>query len=597
MQKTKVLNKKKAINLRIKLIATYTLIVIAVVLVLQWVGFSYSSMVIKKNSLMYSEMLIHNVSSAIDDTFDEIDRLTQTLLLNEELANALATIQSPGDSGYEQKLNLISEAANSILSVRKDIDRIIIGNLNGFAFTSGPNNYVPEGYNMASESWYQAFMKQNSMFLAIAPHRNNFSTYHVFSGVRKIRTYSNPQVLGVIKIDLRSSVLDEICNKNDLGENSILLFDSEQRHAYSAGTSLTPEDYREIGGHLGGDANAKTGTMELGAGQASKIVNYVRSSYTGMYAALVVPEEVLFKDLKKMHSFTNTLAVICCLAALLLLVLNSFAVTKSIRIILKGIKRLEDGNLNLRIHVNTRDEFAVIADGLNHMVRKMKVLMAQNTEMQVKKKEAEMMVLQSQINPHFLYNTLDGIRMKALINKDDDTAFMIEQLSFMLRSTTNIRQEFVPLRHELAYINSYITLQNIRFRNKFELTVDLPEDLGSMIVPKFILQPIVENAVYHGLEVKKNDRRITVDSRIQDDKVWLMVKDNGIGMEKEQLQLVYEGLRTEPEETGSNIGLRNINSRLKLYYGEEYGLMIDSIRNEGTTVTLCFPLYKSLDAI
>lgn len=200
-----------------------------------------------------------------------------------------------------------------------------------------------------------------------------------------------------------------------------------------------------------------------------------------------------------------------------------------------------------------------------------------------------MMVLQGQINPHFLYNTLDGIRMKAVINKDDETAYMIEELSGLLRTSAHINKEFIPLEDELNYISRYINLQNIRYKYKFELTIEIPDNLLKMIVPKFILQPVVENSIYHGLEIKKNDRKIVIKGIVENERVIISVEDNGVGMNEEDMNKLRQSLELSDDDPRAKIGLRNINGRLKLYYGQKFGIKINSIYQEGTTICLIFP--------
>ena len=200
-------------------------------------------------------------------------------------------------------------------------------------------------------------------------------------------------------------------------------------------------------------------------------------------------------------------------------------------------------------------------------------------------------MLQRQIRPHFLYNTLDGIRMKALLNQDMDTAEMIEKLSLLLRRTTYIKTDYVTLQEEMEYIGYYIELQNIRFRYKFQLLQNIPKTIKNMIIPKFSLQPLIENAVHHGLEKRRQNRQIWVEAREENNMIFILVKDNGQGITKERLKEIRETLNQSDMQETEHIGLNNINIRLKLLYGKEYGLSIDSEEERGTILTLRLPVW------
>ncbi len=580
------------LNMRLKLIITYTLVIFGVIFVLQWANYRYSSMVITNNSLMYSQLINDKISSDIDTIYNEMDRITQTILVEDQLIKDMFRLGTDPVQDI-QVYNEIKTFTNRTLGYRRDIDRLLITNNQGKTFIDGPNNYVPSGYNLKSELWYRQFNSSDQLVLFIPPHRAPFSYYQVFSVVRKIRTYSSDKIVGLIQIDLRVSVFDMICQQGKLDENSLIVFDNEHHPVYQAGVRLSASEL----GKMAKGLNESRGTFKIGARSRIKVVSYAASAYTGFYTAFVVPEKVLFKDLKIVNTFTNIITIGICIVALILSIGTSFANTRSIQRLLGEMKQLEKGNLDTIVEVKSQDEIAVIAIGLNHMVEQIKILMKKNTEMEIKKNEAEMLALQGQINPHFLYNTLDGIRMKAVINRDEEAAYMIEELSQLLRDATNIKQEMVPLREELDYIERYIRLQNIRFREKFDLTISISESYQQMIVPKFILQPILENAVHHGLEAKKTDRKIWITAVRQKNDIAIMVRDNGIGIGPERLARIQATLETKEKLNKGDvgIGLQNVNRRLQLYYGELYGLKITSTVAGETTVQLLFPSKQSME--
>ena len=250
------------------------------------------------------------------------------------------------------------------------------------------------------------------------------------------------------------------------------------------------------------------------------------------------------------------------------------------------MNRLELGDFEARVVINTKDELTVLSNGFNEMASKMQNLINANTEIQLKKREAEMRVLQNQINPHFLYNTLDTIRMKAFINKNDEAAIMIEEFSKMLRYTAKNGSEFVSLAQEIDYIEKYIDLQNKIYKQKILLEKDIDSTLMEAQVPKFIIQPLIENAIFHGLENRSNNRVIKIRGSKLSEKWIIEVEDNGKGILDSKLKILNEELSIYEDSFGQNIGLKNIHSRLQLYYGNDYGVTIDSIENQYTKVRL-----------
>lgn len=571
-------------SIKLKLILSYSLIIMILIVTLQKVSVYYASSIITSQSLQYSQLLAEKMSSEIDKTVDELDRHTQTAISDEMLIKSL---NEKGISSKEDNSEYIyiKTFMDRILNFRRDIDRIFIQNNHGEIFVSGVDSYIPYGYDMQKEEWYREFDNSQQLFAVLPPHLNEVNrVYEVFSVVRKIRTFSDSNIQGIIKIDRRTNILDEICKKGELEDNRVIILDKNGAPVYNTGTDLSMDEYSSISSELTG----KKGTIKINKDEDIKVISYVKSEYTGLTTAFIVPEKILLKDLHAIDTTTIFIAIFSGIMALAFSIVISYAVTSSVGKLLKGMKKVEEGNLDTKVFLKSRDEVAILSKGFNSMIENIKVLMKSNAEMEVKKKEAEMMVLQGQIDPHFLYNTLDGIRMKAVINKDAEAAEMIEELSKLLRTCANVGKKFVTLQEELDYVKRYVSLQNIRYKQKFQMEIKIDDILLKMVVPMFILQPIIENAIYHGLEPKKNDRKILITGFVEGEKAIIKVFDNGTGMRNDELEALRASLGLEGEDLQAKIGLRNINRRLKLHYGEKSGIEIDSSYGEGTTVSLSF---------
>ncbi len=254
--------------------------------------------------------------------------------------------------------------------------------------------------------------------------------------------------------------------------------------------------------------------------------------------------------------------------------LSSRLTTSLSRLSLK-LRNLNEHTLNSFLEQTPRDELWDLEQGYNEMIIKINQLLEKNKEEQIQKRELEFTALQAQINPHFLYNTLDTIGWIAALKGQPEIEQLVLELSRFFRLSLHKGDVYIPLEDELGIVSSYVKIEQLRNPNTFDVSYDIHPDLLQIIIPKLILQPIVENAVKHGVSQTTNHGLITVRGYYSDDDVYLEVKDNGPGIQNKKTKL-----------HGSGYGLKNINERIQLEYGSEYGLNIISCEQEGTTVCL-----------
>lgn len=581
--------KPSYISLKLKLIITYTFLILAIILAMHKFSYYYASKIITDNSLKTSQFIVNKLSTELDNMIDEMDMLTRITLADAELINIFEDKYEPerylSKDLYKKKY--IKDFLSRMLSFRPDLDRILLVNFTlQESYAIKTDSYYFTEYKPLQNEWYKNFMLSESMFSIVPPHLNTENMgYEVFSVVRKIRTFPDSAVLGIVRVDRRTNILNDIFDVRELERNSIILFDEENQPIYFTGIELTKNEKEQIAAEITGTK----GIIKINNQDDSKIVSYARSSYTGLLTTFIMPEKILLSDLSAINTFSIILTIICSVISVVFSIVISYAITYSVKVLLKGMRQIEKGNFDTKVSIRSNDEMSVLASGLNSMTEKIQLLMKQNADMEVKKREAELMVLQGQINPHFLYNTLDGIRMKALLGGNEDTASMIEELSSLLRISSSVKTEFVLFKDEVAYVIKYVNLQNMRYRQKLILTIKVPEAIMKTTIPKFILQPIVENSIHHGLEAKKNDRKILISGVCENGKITVTVKDNGLGIEKTLLKDIQTSLDYN-EKNDKKIGLKNVHDRLKLYYGPEYMLAITSEEYIGTEVTLTLPM-------
>lgn len=291
------------------------------------------------------------------------------------------------------------------------------------------------------------------------------------------------------------------------------------------------------------------------------------------------------------------LIIISLLLSLLYYIIFS-QTTKPARILKKAMERIQRGELQTRVSIRTHDELEVLGNGLNEMASNLQKYINQVYVAEINQKEAELKALKSTIKPHYLYNTLEVIKMSAITNEDLVVADMIDCLSRQLQYLMEYGSDFVTLKEEIKNIQDYFYIIRIRYENRLDLELDINNGCLDLCIPKLILQPIVENAVKHGLRPKAGKGKVEIIASIVDDFLQLTVMDDGVGMTTEELTILKKKL--ENEETiyqKSSIGMKNVYDRIKMNYGELYGYHVMSEKNLGTIVKFKLPIVRQTDAI
>ncbi len=278
---------------------------------------------------------------------------------------------------------------------------------------------------------------------------------------------------------------------------------------------------------------------------------------------------------------------------LLLVIILSYYIPRSITMPITRISRVTNqvakGNLSVRAAAESGAEARMLSDSLNAMIDKINELLDQVTTEQIRLRKAEFELLQAQINPHFLYNTLDTIVWLAEAGDQKRVVSMVGNLSDFFRTSLNQGKDIISIREELAHVRSYLEIQQVRYQDILRYEITVPEDLYEYKIPKITIQPLVENALYHGIKNKRGQGTITITGERSENGFVLYVRDNGIGMTQERLNEVRAGIQ-KLSYTGKEIyGLYNVNERIRLNFGGTYGISIESTYGEGTCVSISLP--------
>jgi Predicted signal transduction protein with a C-terminal ATPase domain len=343
------------------------------------------------------------------------------------------------------------------------------------------------------------------------------------------------------------------------------------------------------------DISTKNGHFIIKKAKEDLLVTYSKLNTNNWTVISEVPERLLFTDIRTINYYSVILVLfIIVIIALVVMTFINRMITSQLNKLNYAMKKLSGGDMSVQVDINTGDEIQRLANGFNSMVRKLKELMEENYMNGLRRKEAELNALQAQINPHFLYNTLESINWEAMMlsGGSNKVSEMVTALSDLLRLSINKGREIVTFEDEFNHLRSYIIIQKERYSDKFDIEWDVDEELYEYRTLKLILQPLVENSIYHGIELKSEKGLIIIRGKLLEDQIKLEITDNGLGMNFEQLDAVRKSLsdlNNRPDNRG--IGLKNVNDRIQLYFGKNYGLKIFSEEGSGTLIEIYLPKY------
>lgn len=294
-----------------------------------------------------------------------------------------------------------------------------------------------------------------------------------------------------------------------------------------------------------------------------------------------------------------TLALIVSLIYLLTFYISKLitsTITKPIDNMIDAMMEVEKGNLEVKTEIDYDDELGDLGRNFNNMTIELSSMKDRVIEEQQKLRKSEFKALQSQINPHFLYNTLDSVVWLARMKKHEEIVQVVNSMTKLFRISLSRGKDIIPIEDEIDHVRSYLMIQKHRYRTHFDYDINVSEELFEYATPKLILQPLVENAIYHGVKLKRDGGKISITGELLDDKILFKVTDTGLGMTPETLEAIHYSFETNTNKI-SMYGIKNVHDRIKIFFGKDYGLYFESELGQGTTATITIPKYRSDDHV
>lgn len=549
-----------------------------------------------------------------DQLTDEVQKENQILMnqVSRSVDSYLRGMMKLSDAIYYSVVKNTDISEPSIGSQMKllydsnvdSLENIALFSREGELLKAVPAARLKTDLDVTQEDWFQETLKKTENLHFSLPHvqyifDNAEGQYHwVISVSRAVEITQGAYVSqGVLLLDIRYSSLEQLLNSVTLGNAGyIYLIGNDGKLIYHPKNQLidsgrVQENHRET-------VNWRDGIHEEIFQGEKRFVTVKTVGYTGWKLVGITPAKgISFSGVK-----TRLFIVFVILLILFLLVLINYyissRITNPIHELENSVGELEDGNLEAEISIKGSYEIQHLGRSITSMAQQIQVLMKDIVAEHESKRKSEFDTLQSQINPHFLYNTLDIIVWMIENEQKSEAVKVVTALARFFRISLSRGKSIIRVSDELEHVRSYLMIQHMRFKNKFTYQIQADDDVLEMASLKLMLQPLVENAIYHGMEFMDGDGEILIRASKKGDELLFSIEDNGLGMCPEQVERLLTDTSHVPSRRGSGIGVRNVNERIRLYFGEDYGLEIDSEPDEGTRIYIHLPVvfYDELTA-
>ena len=494
-----------------------------------------------------------------------------------------------GSESLEDSMNLLYEAnKDKLVSVACYTN-------DGKLTEASPIATEKPGVDVKSQKWFQDAAGELENFHFSTPHVQNlfddpsYRYYWVVSLSRTVElTRNGNSMLGVLLVDMNYSSIEQLLEKanTDTSGEYVYLMAPDGEIIYHPKQNLIHMGlYEENNTEAAGYEDT---TVKENFHGEKRLVTVKTISYTGWKLISVVPMKSFSMGMTGMRNLVVLLVALTVLAVVILNQMVSARISKPLRRLNDSVKEWEAGNMNPDIYIGGSMEVEHLGKTLRSTVAQIRQLMDDIVVEQEEKRKSELDALQSQINPHFLYNTLDSIVWMITGERYDYAVFMITQLASLFRISLSKGKTVIKIEDEVKHARNYMNIQKIRYKNSFEVDFQIEEDILDGCIVKLVLQPLLENAIYYGMEFMDGEGEIHVRGYRKDKDVYLEVEDNGLGMPEEEAAELLNG-KERPHKHGSGVGLVNVHSRLKLRFGEAYGLVIHSCPDEGMMVQIHIP--------
>lgn len=581
-----------------KLVFIYCILIIIPLCIIIYFAFSLFSGKLEQKVGEYQLQTMKQLTLNMDTYMEELDRLTLMPYQYESIMTFMKSKRSTDQPLSLQEIkDLNSFVSQVFLNGRVDIVGVSLFGERGASYVVLPESQYVTTYRIDENTeWLKDQEKRQGQTIFVATHEiQSFdgTSYPVFSIARELKSFDSGKRIGYIVIDVDPKVIHEILSYVTIGNNEQLFIASDDHKIIAS----KHERYDYMWMDQQNAFQLSEGVTHYEINGERQQIAYVTSTMTGWKTIGIVPVKELMKETNVIRNTVIIIGGACLIFALLFSALVAYRITAPLRALMKLMRKVERGDLSVAFNVKQWDEVGHLGHTFNMMVSRLSELGYLLYETEIREKDAQIAALQSKINPHFLYNTLGSISMYAELKGNEEVVVMTNNLSKLLRYSLNGTQESVTLKKELDHVNGYMTIQKMRYEDRVHFQMNCSDAWYDCKVIPLIIQPLVENAINHGIDSGNGYGSIILNCYKDDGKLIITVIDDGVGIEEEQLHKLQHRLLHANDLGGSfGNGLLNVHRRIVLHYGIPYGLELSNREAHGLEVKLTLPLLTDKDA-
>ena len=567
------------LSLKKKLLFSYILLIVIPLVILGFYTYYYFSNTLYEKVVISSRESNEQIVKNIDNFLTNLTKISEFPSLDDTISSILRKDYSQSENRFVEILDDV-EAANASLYKGVFYMNEYIGSV-----TVVPNNMdyvfnvsiIPKytvGYPEKSEKWFQDIINAEAKAVVFGIHRDylQIEGEHVISVGRSIVDPFSKECYGATIINVKVDKIKTLWEDISLTKNSkFIVIDNKSNIIYGSGVGVSGDSISSIPGFS--KAIARDGSMETVIDGEEVYLNIATSELYQWRVVSITPKDELFREIYNIRDITVILCIVLILLSLSISTVIATGITKPVLMLKNTMKLVEKGDLNVSSSISG-GEIGELSAGFNRMITETRNLIKKIYDKETEKRNAEIIALQAQISPHFLYNTLNNIKWMAKIQGSGGIVNALGALIELLTFASKNKDNLISIKEELEQLNYYMDIMNLRFLDKFQVEYDIDQEALNCMTLKFLLQPIVENAIIHGFEDLTDQGTIKICIKKRDDRIIYDVTDNGKGMDKETIRKVLYSEEYSSKKKFSKIGLYNVNKRIKLEFGETYGVEI-----------------------
>lgn len=584
------------LSLKWKLLIAFILLIFIPLFISNIMYYYKTGDYIKNNTTSYLNEINTQINTTIDTYLKQIDKLSIQTAYSKYIYGLMQKdykkISNP-EYEYNKDLGETYRYLMGMMKTADGVENIFIYTGSGhnyYGYTSSPVDY---SYHVGDEPWYRTVLQSEGNKVLLGPHKTlqlSNKNQTVISLVRQVRSLKDLSYMGIINIDVDINILEDILRNTGRNlESSFYILDDKGNIVFESNNTdgidsyFKPDILKKL-------SRSKSYNYEDEINHKKYYINYTTSDFSGWKVINITAKENIYKGLDAIKQSSVMVGIMLVFFAVIASIIISNSIMRPIKKLKKMIAKIENGDFDTTIQLTSRDEIGLFANSFNRMTVRLKQLIQQIYDKEEEKRKAEILVLQEQIKPHFIYNTLSTIKFMATVQKSTGITKMTEALIALLRASAKYNGKLITIEEEIYLIKSYIFIQQTRYYEKFSVNFNYDEAVLKYKTLNLILQPMVENAIFHGISAKNGKGSIDINIEAINDEVVYVIEDDGIGMTEEEARKIL----TRENNSGS-IGIYNVDKRIKLYFGDKYGIRIESTPNVCTRIIIRIPTISEVN--